>query len=231
MTMQRRITGRKINYRPMIEAELSAGERERVYSRQDRAAQQFGMKEAMLQSASADLVDAMPESARWFCLQVWSGREFAVEKSLADAKVTTLVPRDKGQFRIRKGVRVDAPDRPYFPGYILVHCVPTADAFLGLKQVEHVLDIVGGDSGYHVVRDEDVEIFRMIGDGEAPRIAADKTFVDGDRADIVLGPFAGFMCLVIAVKWCRQPSARVAIDCGGKVFEIESMPLVFLKKL
>ena len=230
MNMQRNITGTKIAYRPMIEAELSAGERDRACRAQERALRTARITRNNLRDASRDVIDSKPKAAKWFCLKVENHREFAVEKLLHDANVDAFMPRERVVL-IRRGRKIES-EFPYLPGYMLVRLVPSDRAFLGLKRVKHVVDIVGGPNGYHVVDAAHVDVFKRIcSGGDVPRIATDKTITDGAQADIVYGPFSGFTCLVISVKWSRQARARVAIEVMGKVFEIDSMPLAFLKKL
>jgi transcriptional antiterminator NusG len=160
---------------------------------------------------------------------VETGREFTVENSLQEANVDAFMPSEK-VVSVFKGKKIEG-SRPILPGYILVRFVPSAEAFHGLKNVKHVVDIVGGNDGYHVVRSEDVERLKALsGSGEVPRIATDKTMKDGDIAEITFGPFVGFSCTIVAVKWSREARARVLIDVGGRPFEIDSMPLAFLKK-
>lgn len=185
--------------------------------------------ERNLRAASMKVTEMNPDLARWYCLLVKKGREFDVENSLRDANVEAFMPRER-VVKVRHGRKFES-DVPYFPNYLLVRCVPSSEAFHGLRRHRNVLDIVGGASGYHIVRDENVAMFKRICEGaEAPRVATDKTFKEGDRADIVLGPFAGFTCIVTAVKWCRQAKAKVRIDVHGRPFDIDSMPLAFLKK-
>ncbi|MDM9619092.1 transcription termination/antitermination NusG family protein [Rhizobium sp. S96] len=229
MTMQPKITGKKIKYRPMMEAELSLIERDRAYQRSTRADRIARIAAAKLRAASKELIERKPKMAKWYCLRVESGREYAVEKFLQDAKVEVFMPVET-VVRVHKGKGIESL-RPLFPSYILVRCVPSPEAFHGLRSSKYVVDIVGGSDGYHVIRNEDVELFKSLSvSGDVPRIATDKTMKDGDVAHITFGPFAGFTCVVVAVKWCRQARAKVVIDVMGKAFEIESMPLAFLKK-
>ncbi|MBD9445774.1 MULTISPECIES: transcription termination/antitermination NusG family protein [unclassified Rhizobium] len=228
--MQRRITGTKIKYRPMIEADLSSLERARAYERSTRADRIARIAADRLRAASKEMCERKPKMAKWYCLRVESGREIIVEKSLQDADVEAFMPSEK-VVRIHKGTKIEGT-RPFFPSYMLVRFVPSGEAFEGLKNVKHVIDIVGGPNGYHIVRNEDVERLKALkSEADLPRVATDKTMTDGDKADITFGPFVGFTCTVLAVKWCRQARARVLIDVGGKPFQIESMPLAFLKKL
>lgn len=230
MTMQRRITGNKIKYRPMIEAELSREERDRAYGRQERVARNKRIIANQLHAASTKITELKPKVARWYCLRVETGREFAVEKVLSDASVEVCAPREKW-VRVWRGEKIEG-ESPLFASYILVRCVPSADAFVGLKRQKFVMDIVGGDTGYHVIRDEIVQAFKALTiECEIPRVATDKTMTDGDRALIEVGPFAGFECVVVSLKWSRQARASVLITVDGRQFPIDSMPLAFLKKL
>lgn len=203
---------------------IASGAKERFEDRMRRIAARN------LKEASMTVTERNPDSARWYCLQVKKGREIAVENELQEAGVEVFAPRER-VMEVRHGRKIDC-DRMFFPGYLLVRCVPSPAAFHGLKRQNNVLDIIGGNDGtYYVVRDEVVNAFKNMNGVDAPRIATDKTWKDGDKADIVLGPFTGFLCIVLSVKWCRQARARVVIDLHGRSFEIDSMPLAFLKKV
>lgn len=197
----------------------------------DKTARKMRRELANLQAASIDRIDETPESARWFCLQVKKDCEFSVEKSLFDARIKAFMPREKW-FGIRRGRKIEK-DLPYFPGYLLVRIVPAAEAFQALRDRDGVVDIVGGATGsYHVVRDVDVDVLMNVCDQiDIPRARGDRTMKDGDKASIVVGPFVGFDCVVTSVKWCRQAKASVRIDVHGRPFDIDSMPIAFLKKL
>ncbi|MDI7864316.1 antitermination protein NusG [Rhizobiaceae bacterium n13] len=213
----------------MIEAELSSSDRDRAYQRSTRADRIARIAAEKLRAASITMIERKPKMAKWYCLRVESGKEFVVEKSLEEANVDVFVPSEKVVF-VRKGEKLETV-RPFFVSYLLVRCVPSGEAFEGLKNVKYVLGFVGGHDGYHVVRDEDVDVFKALKGGDIPRLATNKSMAEGDRAEIIFGPFNGFTCVVLAVKWCRESRARVQIDVSGNAFEIESMPLAFLKKL
>lgn len=184
-----------------------------------------------LEAASSKIVEQQPDAARWFCLQVKSGRESAVEKELQTAGVEAFLPLEKWTC-VRHGRKIEGW-RAFLAGYLLVRFVPSPKAFQGLRRQRFVVDFVGGGEGrYHVVSDHDVNLFRaLLNQSDAPRKAADKSIQQGDVVAVELGPFAGFECLVVGVKWSREPRARVVIDAGGRHFEIDSMPLAFLRKL
>ena len=229
MTMQRKITGSKITYRPMLESDLSSSERGQAYERSTRMGRIARLTAAKLHAASIKITERKLGMAKWYCLRVEASKESSVEKALVEAGVEVFSPSEYFTI-VRKGQKVEG-SRALFAGYILVRCVPSGDAFQGLRQVKNVVDIVGGAAGYHVVRDADIEALKALGtNADVPRTVTDKTMKDGDTAEITFGPFSGFSCIVVAVKWCRQAKARVLIDVMGRPFEISSMPLAFLKK-
>jgi transcriptional antiterminator NusG len=196
-----------------------------------RDMREMGEEEANRYAACIDRVYEKLSEARWYCLQIKKDCETSVENALRLSRIEAFMPREL-LVEVRRGRRVER-SIPYFPGYMLVRIVPSAAAFHALKSHEDVVDIVGGHTGsYHVVRDADVDVFRRFCEQtEAPRIEVDKTIKDGDRADIIDGPFAGFMCIITSVKWCRQAKASVRIDVQGKAFDLASIPLAFLKKV
>lgn len=183
-----------------------------------------------LKEASMDVAAKNPESARWYCLQVAKGREFSVQDDLKGAGVEVFLPTERVGI-VSRGVKIER-DEPIFPCYVLVRCVASASAFSGLAGQRYVQCIVGGRNGTpHAVSDRIINSFKSLIEAGVPRTTTDKSFCQGDQAEIVAGPFGGFSCTLLAVKWCRQAKARVLIMHDGNAFEIESMPLAFLKKL
>jgi len=183
-----------------------------------------------LKEATMSVTENHPHLARWYCLQVEPRHEFSVENILKDAGVEVFLARQKVTIVRREQKLVQ--EISMFPGYLMVRCIPSDEAFDGLRRQKFVIRIMGGKTGTPLsIRDEVINLFKKIADDDVPRVATDKSFVDGDRAEIEGSAFAEFTCLILQIKWCRQAKARVAINVDGQVFEIESMPLAFLRKL
>jgi transcriptional antiterminator NusG len=184
-----------------------------------------------LKEASMQITEQNPDSARWYCLHVMKGHEFAVEKELQAADVEAYVPREKA-LQVRHGRKIEV-EKPYLGGYLLVRCVPSSAAFHGLRRQPFVIDMVGGVNGnYYVITDAEVAVFKALFDAiDVSRMPTNKSFADGDKAEVTIGPFTGFSCLVTKVAWCREAWASVLIEVSGRVFPISRIPLAFLKKL
>lgn len=194
----------------------------------DKTVGRLRITEANLQAASSDRYGEEPDEAKWYCLQVMTGRESSVEKTLADSKIEMISPRERVVF-IKKGRKVEG-DRLFFPGYVMVRCKPSAEAFHGLRNIRNVIDIVGNNGRYHVWPDAEASVFKDMAKIETPRVKTDKSFTDGDSALITFGPFKDFEGLVVCVKYGREARARLVIAVFGRQFEID-MPIAFLKKL
>lgn len=197
------------------------------------AARQMKMahsRAALLQSASIDSTARRPADARWYCLFVNPGRVFAVENVLREANVEFCLPREK-VVSMHRGRKIER-ERAMFPGYLPVRFVPSAPAFQAFKRMSGVFDFVGGIDGYYSIPDKHIQRLRLWETGGDPtRVETDKTMAEGDKAEIIFGPFAGLRCIVLAVKWSRQARARVLVRDKGVELEIQSIPLAFLQKL
>ncbi len=229
MTMQRKITGDKIAYRPMIEAKLSADERDAVYRRQQREGRVLRLAREQLRFAARHNTGGQPAGARWYCVQVAGGQDFTVEKLLSDCDVEVLSPRETVKI-VRRGKKFEV-QRPCFSGYVLARFVGSAEAFEGVRKQRHVFGIVAGRNGYMTVEDKDVKRFQSLTTDAISRMPVDRSIGEKDRVKVVDGLFAGKAAVVFAVKWSREPKARVMVDYDGNLIQVKDMPLAFLQKL
>ncbi|MCZ7451048.1 transcription termination/antitermination NusG family protein [Agrobacterium rhizogenes] len=185
---------------------------------------------AQLSAASAKVVAEREKEARWYCLAVHGGHEFAVEKRISDAGVEIFVPQESW-VTIKKGQKIEGKS-VLLPGYALVRIVPSAAAFQGLLKQKSVFGFVGRDACYHIVRDVDVAVLKGISDrNEVSRMPVDRTIGQGSRATITHGHFAGHECIVVQVMSGRTPRARVRVEAFGGGMGDVTMALAFLKKL
>lgn len=147
----------------------------------------------------------------WFCLQVMTGREEAVEKSLVDEGVETLVVRSNPYETVRRGRKRMIPARPVLRGYVLVRCLALPAAIMGLLSVDHVLSIVGGPVTPYRASDESILRFKQMADeGKYDhKDPAKVVYLVGQQVRVVDGPFASFPAAVIA---CDAEKGRVDVE-------------------
>ncbi|KKX24346.1 hypothetical protein YH62_27620 [Rhizobium sp. LC145] len=197
--------------------------------RQKREGRVLKLARAQLRPASSEIVESRANDARWFCLQVKNGHDFTVEKLFTDCGVQVLAPRET-IVKVKRGKKIEG-ERAFFPGYLLVRLVPSAEAFAAVRKQDHIVGFVGGESGYHVVRDADVVVFQPISTPDIAELPVDKTIGQSSRCRISAGPLAGLECVVLDVKWKREPRGRVRVEVGDKFVVVDRLPIAFLEKL
>ncbi|HTO29635.1 MAG TPA: transcription termination/antitermination NusG family protein, partial [Pararhizobium sp.] len=128
MTMQRKITmGDKVDLA-------------RAFPALERAANLTRIKATMLSMASAN----QPGQAHWYVVHTAERREKSVYERLAEEKISAYLPLVERGRIVRRGRVVDLTPGPALPGYVMVHLVPSAAAFCGLRHIDGVIGVVGG---------------------------------------------------------------------------------------
>jgi transcriptional antiterminator NusG len=213
MTMQHRrngISGEPIEIRPFADF------------KQDKAIREKRIKIAHIGMAAKRIADDYPNLAQWFCLRVVAGREFLVEEALTNAKVHALVPTRVGDKIMKRHRIIPAPTLPVLPGYVLVRCVPSAAAMMGLRRFERVLDIVGGaDRPYRIPLAFIEKFIQRVHEGAYDHRPPDPTVYEvGEAIKVTDGPFASFPGTVI--DWDGEKNrVKVEVMIFGRETPVE----------
>ncbi|KQS74044.1 hypothetical protein ASG25_21450 [Rhizobium sp. Leaf384] len=192
-----------------------------------------------LSMASRKLVAEIPEQASWYCLHVEPRKEFAVESALLGADVEALVQCEPGGVVLRRGRLWEKPRTPWMAGYVLVRCVYSPGAMMSLLRLKFVSGIVGGPARPHRVSQQSVNDFNekvreltgiALSKASATAEAAETRFVVGERARVMLGPFAKFECVVVSIGKGKSPRCKAMTKLFGQETSFE-LPLASLAKL
>lgn len=172
--------------------------------------------------ASRRITADYPELAGWFCLRVMTGREFSVEKSLFDAGVEAIVPQRKGQEIRKRGRIIPACTLPVIPGYVLVRCVPSAAAFVGLRHVPSVISVVGkGETPYRVPLKFVSRFIDLAVSGEYDYRHAETELKVGSKIHVIDGPFASFPAVVCGIDRACEGRIDVEVNIFGRPTPVE----------
>ena len=162
----------------------------------------------------------------WYSIQVWCGREKEVsekvknifqEKGWGDKLEKIFVPPPK-EIEIIFSVDKQYVKR-FFSGYFLVYGDFNEEMKECIKNIEGVIDVVGGDKIYKF-RQEEVE--KVISQLQVKEIKPKPRyqFLQGDRVRITEGPFANFIGIVDEVKPAKG-KVRVLVSIFGRETPIE----------
>ncbi len=203
----------------------------------DRVVARKRIKATMLSMAS-ESHSSFASKAAWFAIQTPDNRELVVKKLLDDEKIVTAFPMVPGPRTYKRGRVSEGEKTPLLAGYLLIKIVPSPAAFVGLRQVKGVVDIVGGCEKPWRVSQEDVSRFIALTDLEL-RAAADFEFNLGDRVLFSFGPFKGIEGVIEklhATRLHRNDSpamlhADITACVHGQWHNLKRTPLALLEKL
>ncbi|ALK09146.1 transcription termination/antitermination protein NusG [Blastochloris viridis] len=164
---------------------------------------------------------------RWYIVHAYSNfekkvaesiREQAHTRGLDDLFEEILVPTEK-VVEMRRGRKVDS-ERKFFPGYVLVKCSLTDEAYHLIKNTPKVTGFLGADKKPIPISDAEAErILHQMQEGvERPK--ATVSFEVGEQVRVADGPFASFNGFVEEVDDARS-RLKVAVSIFGRPTPVE----------
>ncbi|TCR01079.1 transcription termination/antitermination protein NusG [Neorhizobium sp. JUb45] len=219
--MQNRITGKKISFRPMVEAQLSAHERARLYERQQKAEAARAARGHLVQAAGMD-APGFDRMARWVVATCRSGSEQVIGEELGENHIQSWCPMEKFRTRPRRGLKPVDIFRPFFRGYLFIRVVPTEEAFVGVLSASRLKGIMGRDGRPFLMPPKVMDAL-MLGVKKGECVQPDEFKIPvsvGDHVTIARGPFADFQAVVRKVVSDRW-RAEVEINLFGSMRPVE----------
>jgi transcriptional antiterminator NusG len=174
---------------------------------------------------AAPQVSSRPK--RWYIVHAFSNFEKKVaddikngadRQGLADLFEEILVPTEKVT-EIRRGRRIET-DRKFFPGYVLVKCDLTDEAYHLIKNTPKVTGFLGADKKPIPIPDAEAERIKgqVVETSEKPKTTI--IFEVGEQVKVAEGPFASFNGIVEEVDMARQ-RLKAAVSIFGRATPVE----------
>ncbi|MBI4275686.1 MAG: transcription termination/antitermination protein NusG [Rhizobiales bacterium] len=164
---------------------------------------------------------------RWYIVHAYSNfekkvaesiREQAKQRGLSDLFDEIMVPTEK-VVEVRRGRKVDA-ERKFFPGYVLVKCQLTDEAYHLIKNTPKVTGFLGADNKPMPISEAEAgRIMHQVQEGiERPKPSI--SFEVGEQVRVSDGPFASFNGTVEEVDDARS-RVKVAVSIFGRATPVE----------
>lgn len=164
---------------------------------------------------------------RWYIVHAFSNferkvaddiRKGAAQRGLDDLFDEILVPTEKVT-EVRRGRRIET-DRKFFPGYVLVKCALTDEAYHLIKNTPKVTGFLGADNKPMPISEAEADRIKgqVVETAERPKTTI--TFEIGEQVKVADGPFASFNGFVEDVDMARQ-RLKVAVSIFGRPTPVE----------
>ena len=148
MMQHKRLKGKRIEYRPMCEAELAERERDAVYSSVNRMMDARARNVSVVAMARKDR-PGFEDAARWVVATCKSGAEQSASASLSEQGIECWCPTERFRKPPRRGQKPVEIQRTIFRGYLFVRVVPDNEAFAGLLATGRLQGLMAsGDTTY-----------------------------------------------------------------------------------
>jgi transcriptional antiterminator NusG len=164
---------------------------------------------------------------RWYIVHAYSNfekkvqesiREQAKQRGLSHLFDEILVPVEN-VIEVRRGRKVNA-ERKFFPGYVLVKCELSDEAYHLIKNTPKVTGFLGADNKPMPISEAEAQrILNQVQEGiERPKPSV--SFEVGENVRVSDGPFASFNGVVEEVDDGRS-RLKVAVSIFGRATPVE----------
>jgi transcription termination/antitermination protein NusG len=164
---------------------------------------------------------------RWYIVHAYSNfekkvaesiREQAKQRGLSHLFDEIMVPVEN-VVEVRRGRKVNA-ERKFFPGYVLVKCELSDEAYHLIKNTPKVTGFLGADKKPMPISEgEAARIMNQVQEGiERPKPSV--SFEVGENVRVSDGPFASFNGVVEEVDDARS-RLKVAVSIFGRATPVE----------
>ena len=175
----------------------------------------------------AQAVENRARPKRWYIVHAFSNFEKKVADDIRHGAERAgvehlfeeiLVPTEKVT-EIRRGRRIET-DRKFFPGYVLVKCDLTDDAYHLIKNTPKVTGFLGADKKPIPISDAEADRIKgqVVETSEKPKTTI--IFEVGEQVKVADGPFASFNGIVEEVDMARQ-RLKAAVSIFGRATPVE----------
>jgi transcriptional antiterminator NusG len=165
---------------------------------------------------------------KWYVIQVLSTHENKVKKALEDQKMLkgmsdfiaeVIVPTENVS-EVKNGQQKIVTKR-IWPGYILVKLILTDDSWQYVKNIQGVIEFLGGETPTALTEDEVAQILSEL-EKKKKSVTQKHKFKIGDNVKVVEGVFVNFMGTVMEV-FPEKGTVSVNVSIFGRETRVDDL--------
>ena len=168
------------------------------------------------------------EEKKWYVVNTYSGHENKVKEKLEmrassmnmEDKICRVIVPEETVIEEKDGVTKEKVKK-LFPGYILVEMVMTDEAWFVVRNTPGVTGFIGSSGkGAKPTPLQPYEIDNLLKSMGVSKVKENLSLVDGDKVNIVSGPFAGMNGKIENINK-EEKIANVIVDLFGQETSVE----------
>jgi transcription antitermination factor NusG len=163
----------------------------------------------------------IPSKINWYTIYTYPNQEKKIYTTLLSKNIESYLPLQRV---LRQWIdRVKELYMPLFPNYLFVHIGNSERGnVLGISGVARILSFDGKPA---IIPDKEIQTIRQL---ENTKVEVEPTLVNGDRVQIIQGPFAGLEGILFDKKGKERFGVRLTRFRQSLSLEISR---TFLKKI
>ena len=210
--------GRRLNYRPLRECDMTPAERARVADALSRQRASLAGTARLIAAACQDQ-PGFDQAARWVVARVKPHEERIASEELTEKGIANWRPIAKRRQPPRHGKQSITIERPIFQGYLFVRLVPSAEAWVGALCASRLSGYLGIDGVPVCLPESFIKALKV--DCKKPGLAdIPDPFPIGSRPEITRGPFQGFLSTVEKIT-ANGERLKVEVNVFGRATLVE----------
>lgn len=167
-------------------------------------------------------------SMRWYAVQVYSGYEKSVQRTLGERIARSDLAGMFGEVLVpveeiveMKGGQKTISERKLYPGYVLVQMEMSDDTWHLVKNTPRVTAFIGGTALKPTpIKDSEVDIILQRMDESKSNPTQKLTFESGELVRVTEGPFKDFSGTVGEINY-EKTKLRVSVSIFGRATPVE----------
>jgi len=165
---------------------------------------------------------------QWYVIQVLSGKEKKIKKSIEEKKVSQgmedsikeiLIPTERVS-EVKMGEQ-KITEKRIWPGYLLVNMILNDESFIFLKDIDGVIEFLGGNNPTPLKETEMKDILKYLEEKKEAIVHKHEVAV-GDTVKIIDGVFINFVGNVIEVNY-EKGRLSVMVSIFGRDTRVDDL--------
>ena len=174
---------------------------------------------------TAEEINILKESAKWYIIHTYAGHENKVARSLKqrvdamgfETRIFDIIVPTRNTIKVSQGKKETVQEK-IFPGYVLVKMILDDETWFMVRSTQGVTSFIGAGNKPTPISEKEVEAIQKFMSTEEPLYKV--AFTTGEAVKITDGPFTDFLGTIESIDEARG-KLRVLVSIFGRETPVE----------